>query len=46
MIFKNAMKWLKEKFSGKKEKDNSVILPDIMLSGEMPRSMKTDTVSN
>lgn len=42
MIFKNAMKWLKEKFSGKKEKDNSAILPDIVLSGEMPRSMKTE----
>lgn len=42
MIFKNAMKWLKEKFSGKKEKDNSVILPDIVLSGEMLRSMKTE----
>lgn len=45
MIFKNAMKWLKEKFTGKKEKDNTVILPDVATTNEEIEAMKrTSTI--
>lgn len=39
MIFKNAMKWLKEKLSGKK-KDNTIDLPDITAKDATIEAMK------
>lgn len=44
MIFKNAMKWLKEKFTGKKEKDNTVILPDVATTNEEIEAMKRKSI--